>query len=66
MARGKQEVARARRRRRWSAACIPPSSLEAREGEEDAPAPVGRMGWGGPASPGRQVRFSDFFSIFLF
>src|ERR1041385_3053741 len=40
---------------------IPPSSLGAREGEEDAAAPVGRLGWVGRLRPGRQVSFSFYF-----
>src|ERR1041385_9378378 len=49
-----------RRRRRvapgWLGG-IPPSSLGAREVEEDPPAPGGPGGLAGPAPPGRQVRF---------
>src|ERR1041385_8030179 len=53
----------ARRRRRvapgWLGG-IPPSSLGAREVEEDPPAPGGPGGLAGPAPPGRQVSFFRF------
>src|SRR3954465_12075904 len=39
---------------------IPPSSLGARGEEEDADAPVGRLGWMGRLRTERQVRFFDF------
>src|SRR3954470_13571110 len=39
---------------------IPPSSLGARGEEEDAAAPVGRLGWMGRLRTECQVRFSDF------
>ena len=39
---------------------IPPSSLGAREVEEDPPAPGGPGGLAGPAPPGRQVTFFYF------
>ena len=42
---------------------IPPSSLGAREVEEDPPAPGGPGGLAGPASPGRQVRFFYLFFV---
>src|ERR1041385_7629339 len=42
---------------------IPPSSLGARCGEEDAPAPGGPGGLAGPAPPGRQVSFLFIFCL---
>src|SRR4051812_32905971 len=45
---------------------IPPSSLEARDGEEDPRAPGGPGGLAGPPSPWARGKSSAFFSIFSF
>ena len=59
-ARGGLEGARRRRVAPGWLGGIPPSSLGARGEEEDAPAPGGPAGLGGPVSPRRQVRFFPF------